>query len=183
VPTLNWLAATSGKAGAKQQVKRRWSTFWLLLTLLQVENAIQTARYLIHFTSAGPYTRHLRSSFPTMKIAKSLLPALFTSLFALVASGCNKCKDENPQARITNNGTQKASVQVKTSGGNTININNVDPGTSSAYASYAPGQVTFTIAVNNTSYVKTTDISTCYQYDIAIDRANAITVTAIDRND
>ena len=119
-----------------------------------------------------------------MKVEKSRLLILSVSILALVASGCSKkCKDEDPQARISNNGTQKASVQVKTSGGNTININNVDPGMSSAYASYAAGQVTFTITVSNTTYVKTTDISKCYQYDIAIDRANVITVTGIDRND
>ena len=53
-------------------------------------------------------------------------------------SSCKKCKGENPSARIVNNGTSKASVQIKTSGGNTVNLNNVDPGTSSAYASYAP---------------------------------------------
>jgi len=118
-----------------------------------------------------------------MKLGKLLLFALLTSLFALGASSCSKkCKGEDPRARITNNGTQKASVQVKTSGGNTININNVDPGTSSDYASYAPGQVTFTITVSNVNYVKTTDISTCFQYDILIDRANVITVNGTDRN-
>ena len=100
-----------------------------------------------------------------------------------VVGGCGKkCKGEVPRARITNNGSQKASVQVKTSGGNTININNVDPGTSSDYASYAPGTVTFTITINNVNYFKNTDISTCFQYDIVIDRANAITVNSTDRN-
>ncbi|WP_426059465.1 hypothetical protein [Hymenobacter sp. B1770] len=111
------------------------------------------------------------------------MSTLSASVILLSASGCKKCKGEEPRARITNNGTQKASVQVKTSGGNTININNVDPGTSSDYANYAPGQVTFTITVNNTNYVKATDISTCYQYDIVIDKANTITVNGVDRND
>ena len=118
-----------------------------------------------------------------MKIKNLLLLALLGSFFALASAGCGKkCKGEDPRARITNNGTQKASVQVKTSGGNTVNINNVDPGTSSDYASYAPGAVTFTITVNNVNYVKTTDISSCFQYDIVIDRANAITVNGTDRN-
>ena len=118
-----------------------------------------------------------------MKSGQFLLLALTALVFSLLASGCKKCKNEDPRARITNNGTQKASVQVKTSGGNTININNVDPGTSSAYASYAPGEVTFTIVVSNASYVKTTTISQCYEYDIAIDQANVITVSGEDRND
>lgn len=118
-----------------------------------------------------------------MRTRRLLLPALLAGFVALGTSACSKCKNEDPRARITNNGTQKASVQVKTSGGNTININNVDPGTSSTYANYAPGQVTFTITVANNDYVKTTDISECYEYDIAIDRNNTITVTGTDRND
>lgn len=118
-----------------------------------------------------------------MRIRNFLLLASMASSFSFATSGCSKkCKGEDPRARIINNGTQKASVQVKTSGGNTININNVDPGTSSDYANYSPGQVTFTITVSNVNYVKTTDISTCFQYDIAIDRANVITVNGTDRN-
>ncbi|MCC2545372.1 hypothetical protein LJY25_02865 [Hymenobacter sp. BT175] len=111
----------------------------------------------------------------------------FSSLFlvgaTVVVSSCSKCIDENPRARIINNGTQKASVQVKTSDGNTININNVEPNTSSDYASYAGGQVTFTATVGTNTAVKTTQIGTCYDYDIAIDRTNTITVTGIDRNE
>ena len=118
-----------------------------------------------------------------MIIVKPLSLVLLAGLFVISASSCSKkCKGEDPRARITNNGTQKASVQVKTSGGNTVNINNVDPGTSSDYANYAPGQVTFTITVSNINYVKTTDISTCFQYDIVIDRANVISVNGTDRN-
>ncbi len=44
-------------------------------------------------------------------------------------------------------------------------------------------QVTFTATVGSNTAVKTTSIGTCYDYDIAIDRANVITVTGIDRNE
>ena len=102
--------------------------------------------------------------------------------FLFTNTSCEKCKGEDPQARILNNGTNKASVQIKTSGGNTVNINNVDPGTYSAYSSYAAGHVTFTITVNNNNYEKEVDLTQCYNYDIAIDQNNIITSTAIDRN-
>ncbi|GAA3989005.1 hypothetical protein [Hymenobacter antarcticus] len=102
---------------------------------------------------------------------------------AMAATGCKKCKDEDPRARITNNGTQIASVQVKTSGGNTVNINNVAPGVTSDYANYAAGQTTFTLKVNNVDYAKTVDVSKCHEYTIAIDRSNVVTVTDTDRND
>ena len=113
---------------------------------------------------------------------KNLVTIIFIGLFAITMNSCQKCKDEDPRARIINNGTQKASVQIKTSGGNTVNINNVDPGTSSAYSNYAPGQATFTITVKSVDYVKTFDMGKCYEYDIAIDANNNVTSTPIDRN-
>ena len=118
-----------------------------------------------------------------MKPVTSFLPVLFLSLVGLAATSCKKCKDEDPRARITNNGTQVASVQVKTSGGNTVNVNNVASGATSDYANYAAGQTTFTLKVNNADYVKTFDASKCHEYTVAIDRNNVITITDTDRND
>jgi hypothetical protein len=117
-----------------------------------------------------------------MKTAKFFLMVLIAGLFTVTMNSCKKCKGEDPRAKIINNGTQKASVQIKTSGGSTVNINNVDPGTSSAYSSYAAGQTTFTIKVSNIDYVKTVEMSKCYEYDIAIDASNNITSTPIYRN-
>ena len=113
---------------------------------------------------------------------KNVVMIIFIGLFSITMNSCKKCKDEDPRARIMNNGTEKVSVQIKTSGGNTVNINNVDPSTSSAYSSYAAGQVTFTITVKTVNYVKTFDMGKCFDYDIAIDNNNNITSTPIDRN-
>ena len=107
---------------------------------------------------------------------------VLAGLFAITLYSCKKSVNEDPRARIINNGTQKASVQIKTSNGNTVNINNVDPGTSSAYSSYTAGQVTFTITVSSSNYVKTVDIGNGYDYDISIDANNNITLVSIRRN-
>ena len=117
-----------------------------------------------------------------MKKGKLLFTILFTVLIAVSLNSCKKCKKEDPQAKIINNGTQKASVQIKTSGGNTVNINNIDAGTSSVYTAFAPGITTFTITVSSNDYVQTVDMAQCYYYDIAIDANNTITTTPIDRN-
>ena len=117
-----------------------------------------------------------------MKSIKFLLTIILVGLFGITMNSCKKCKDEDPRARIINNGTQVASVQIQTSGGNTVNINNVDPGTSSAYSSYAAGQVTFTLKVSGINYAKTVDLSKCFEYDIAIDANNIVTSNPIDRN-
>lgn len=107
---------------------------------------------------------------------------VLAGLFVITLNSCKKSVNEDPRARIINNGTQKASVQIKTSNGNTVNINNVDPGTSSAYSTYAAGQITFTITVSSTNYVKVLDIGNGYDYDIAIDANNIITSISIHRN-
>ena len=107
---------------------------------------------------------------------------ILAGLFAVTLNSCKKSVSQDPRARIINNGTQKASVQIKTSNGNTVNINNVDPSTSSAYSSYAAGLVTFTITVNSNNYVKIVDIGNGYDYDIAIDASNVITSVSTRRN-
>lgn len=106
-------------------------------------------------------------------------------LFLLMASfsSCKKCKGEDPRARVTNNGTAVVSVQIKTSNGNTENINNIAPGTSSEYRTYAAGEVTFTITVNRVNYVKAVPMAQCFEYNMVIDANNNITTTPTDRND
>jgi uncharacterized protein YacL len=114
---------------------------------------------------------------------KKLGIGMMALIFAVAISSCSKkCDNQQPRARILNNGTGSVSVQIKTSDGNTVNINNVDSKTASDYASYAAGQITFTITVNKTPYVKDVPVGNCNDYDIAIDANNVITVKVIDRN-
>ena len=86
---------------------------------------------------------------------RHIIPILILALGFFTLESCKKCKNEDPSARIINNGNIKCSVQIQTSGGNTVNVNNVMPGTSSDYASYAPGIVTFTVSVGSDNYVET----------------------------
>lgn len=109
------------------------------------------------------------------------LSAVFLFVAALFLTSCSRCED-NPRARLINNGTEKADIQIKTSGGNTENINNVMPGKFSDYRSYAPGQVTYTVTVGNTEYVKVFDVVTCHDYDVSIDANHVITVIPINKD-
>src|SRR3954453_7880833 len=96
-----------------------------------------------------------KMDFPkTNQLVKTCFGLLVVFLMVGTLSSCKKCKGEQPRARITNNGTKVASVQIKTTDGNTENINNVAPGTSSDYKSYAAGEITFTITVDKVNYVK-----------------------------
>lgn len=118
-----------------------------------------------------------------MKAFRFLLTLVVTGLFMVAMSSCDKCNDENPRARVINQGTVEASVQIKTSNGNTENINNVMPNTSSAARSYAKGLVTFTITLDKTELVETVQMNTCHEYDIVIDANNNINTVSRDRND
>ncbi len=118
---------------------------------------------------------------------KNLSIVLIALVFAVTASSCSKkCDNEQPRARVLNNGTSSVSVGIKTSNGNTVNINNVASQTATPYVSYAAGNITFTISVTvngtKTDYVKDVAVGSCYDYDIAIDSNNVITVITTDRN-
>ena len=116
---------------------------------------------------------------------KLILPLFFGLLgLSLTSQACGKrCKNEDPRARIVNNGTASASVQIKTSGGNTENINNVMPGTFSEYRHYAPGFVIFTTTIDRQTYVDTVSMTTCFEYDIVIGPDNRILSVPTDRNE
>ena len=113
---------------------------------------------------------------------KKIISALFIGLIAF--SSCSKCKKEDPRARVLNNGTESVSVQIQTSGGNTVNINNIASGESSDFKSYAAGKVDFTISVGNRNdFSKSVTMEECFEYDIAIDEDNNITSVPTDRNE
>ena len=79
-------------------------------------------------------------------VIKSLTVVALSLLF--VFAGCdNGCDKENPSVILTNNGTEKADIQIKTSGGNTENINNIQPGASSEKRTFAPGEIEFTVNI------------------------------------
>ncbi|MDX2361550.1 MAG: hypothetical protein QNK23_12140 [Crocinitomicaceae bacterium] len=102
-------------------------------------------------------------------------------------TSCKKCKGEDPTARVLNNGTESVSVHLETSGGNTVNINNIDAGQSSDFASYAAGTVSYTITVGNggtsTNYYATVAMEECFQYDIILNANNVITTVPTDLNE
>ena len=64
--------------------------------------------------------------------------------------GIISCADEtDPNIRVRNERADKANVQIKTTGGNTININDVAAGQTTAYQSVAEGNVTVTAVIQN----------------------------------
>jgi len=135
----------------------------------------------LHFTIPTKIPHTFNVNLTTMK---KLYIIICVAILTLGVTSCSKCKNEDPRARIINNGTDKTSVQIKTSGGNTENINNIEVGTASDYSSYAPGEVEFTVSVgNNSPIVQTVTMLECYEYDIVISANNTVVSTPRDRNE
>lgn len=114
-----------------------------------------------------------------MRLLKKITGTLLMLVFTIALNSCSGCDNQNPSARVINNGTDDVSVQIKTSGGNTENINNIAAGKSSDYVSYAPGQIEYTIVLKDkTEVVETVSMAFCRTYQISIDQNNTITTTS-----
>ncbi|MCT4698815.1 MULTISPECIES: hypothetical protein [Tenacibaculum] len=114
-----------------------------------------------------------------MKLFKRVTSVLLVFIFAITLNSCSGCDNQNPSAKVVNNGTEDVSVQIKTSGGNTENINKIEPGMSSNSVSYASGEVEFTIVLKSgAEVVKTVTMEFCRTYKITIDENNTITTTS-----
>ena len=112
---------------------------------------------------------------------KLLLFVLSISLtFLLVGCGCD---GEDPSVILRNNGTGKADIQVKTSNGNTENINNVMPGTTSERRTFKAGDIEFTINIQgvNDPVVYVLKAGTCYDYTVTINQDNTVTSSGNER--
>jgi len=80
---------------------------------------------------------------------KRIFFCILSIAFILSISACSK--EPDPQFRILNQRTDKANVQIQTSGGNTININDVQYGQTTAYQSAPEGTIVATAVIQNES--------------------------------
>ncbi len=78
---------------------------------------------------------------------KKLLVSILGMIFLMAIISCSD--EANPKFRIRNERTTKANVQVQTTGGNTININDVEEAETTAYQSAAEGNIVATAGIQN----------------------------------
>lgn len=103
---------------------------------------------------------------------------LLAVVFAFINTGCSDdCDGTDPKVQLINNGTGKADVQIKTSGGNTENINNIQPGASSENRSFSQGSIEFTITIQGVQdpIVYSLEIFTCNEYKVTVNEDNTVT--------
>lgn len=107
---------------------------------------------------------------------------LFMFFLLVFLMGCSDdCESEQPTVTLLNNGTAKADVQIKTSGGNTENINNIEVGRSSERRAFAPGMIEFTISIQgvNDPIEYQTTILNCNHYILTINNNNTVSLQVI----
>jgi hypothetical protein len=113
---------------------------------------------------------------------KTVLP-LIIFFISLSFIGCDSCEGENPSVQLVNNGTGKADIQIKTSGGNTENMNNIEPGTSSDRRTFDRGDIEFTISIQGVAddIVYVLQTNSCYDYTVTINSDNSVTSSGQER--
>jgi hypothetical protein len=113
-------------------------------------------------------------------MSKIVFTKIIILLFAsfLFLNNCSPCDGEDPTVVLTNNGTGRADIQIKTTGGNTENLNNIEIGSSSERRSFARGEIEFTISIqgNTEDIVYLLEVKTCTDYDVKINSDNSILV-------
>ena len=107
-----------------------------------------------------------------MNLLKRTAVLLLMSAIVFLQS-CSGCDNENPTAKVSNLGTDEVSIQVKTTGGNTENLNNIAPNGTSATTSYAPGEITYTIVLKGgEELVEVVTLDYCEDYTITVNSDN-----------
>lgn len=103
---------------------------------------------------------------------KKLIPIILSLIFVIAIISCSD--ETDPQFRIHNERADKANVQLQTSGGNTVNINDVGAGQSTAYQTVAVGIITATAVIQNESVSPAVTFSTAKdtRYTIVIRTGN-----------
>jgi len=100
--------------------------------------------------------------------------------FAALLIGCGSDPDVPPRFRLHNGTTNKASIQIKTTGGSTININGIDPGYTSPYQESSVGKIDITASVQGDtgSLLGTFNAYKNEKYTININVSQSITIVS-----
>lgn len=89
------------------------------------------------------------------------------------------CADQDPQARITNNGTIAVTLEIATLDGTILHtVADLAPGSVSGYLTFAPGDIIFNVAKNTTGESDEKlffTMNQCMSFDIELAADNNLT--------
>jgi hypothetical protein len=112
---------------------------------------------------------------------KQSLLILFIAGLVLSQFGCSTDPENQPRFRIKNDRATKVNLQIKTSGGNTININDVLPGQTTEYRDAAAGDIEATAIIQDVSVSPTTTFNAQMNksYTIVVVNSNPPTLNVV----
>lgn len=109
--------------------------------------------------------------------------AFFLGLVTLmVFTSCAKCNNEAPTARVLNNGTAEANLQIISSDGDIIAITDLPNGSISSVKSYSPGTTTVNCSIEGIQLTETVNMVECFTYDITISGENKIVIFSQEKS-
>lgn len=97
---------------------------------------------------------------------RNIIIGILSLVFMIAITGCTD--KTNPKFRVLNERSTKANVQIQTTGGNTINLNDVQPGQATAFHSAAEGNITATAVIQNESVSPTITFFAIYDEEYTI---------------
>ena len=96
----------------------------------------------------------------------------------------NDCADEDPQARVTNGGTIAITFQISTLDGTVLHlVENIAPGNSSGFLTFAPDDIVFNISKNTTGIQDDKVVFTmnqCMSFDMVLGADNYLAAGSPD---
>lgn len=112
---------------------------------------------------------------------KSIAILLSFSVLIILTS-CNKCSNEDPTAKVVNNGSSAVNLQITSSAGNIISITELSKGSISTVNSYASGLTSIIGTIDGIELIDSIDMTECKSYDITITSNNEISVFSQEKN-
>jgi len=90
-----------------------------------------------------------------------------------------ECSNQDPQARITNNGTVAVTLQIVTIDGTILHtVTNLAPGNASGFLTFAAADIIFNVSKNTTGISDEKVVYTmdqCMSFDMEVDTDNYLT--------
>jgi hypothetical protein len=94
------------------------------------------------------------------------------------------CSGQDPQARITNNGTISITLQIASSDGTVLHtVDNLAPGSASGFLTFAPDEIIFNISKNTTGVQDDKVLFTmdqCMSFDMVVGSDNYLVAGSPD---
>ena len=87
----------------------------------------------------------------------------------------SSCSNQDPMARITNNGTEDVDLQIYDAAGNLIaQEDEIEPGEQSNWINFSCGETAFLVNIGGSDKLITIEMGTCMMFDMEVGSNNQL---------